>query len=914
MEHAPDRQFLGWDKPFIECAVPRFIALVRERGIDPAQCVLVLPGRRAARRVEERIAELAPLDWPPPRVITESALAGELSSERLVFASAWDRALAWREAMRASSLIERVKLWSSAPNVMPVNGLARVCARTSAQLSAEGTSAAQVVALARRDASLGDVERWQALESAEARYFAGLARIGRIDPARAALHVAGSGALRVDVHIFLCALVDLTQAQRALLAHFGSRVTSLVFAPAALAAGFDAQGALVESFWAERNIDIDRAHWRVVDTPDEQARVALERLAELAPHARPEQVSIGVPDADVLPYVERRLLQAGCEPRWAGGSPLANTRPALVIQAVLAWLAERRFEDFAALVRHPDLARAIGSELALDPDAPAVDLDAYAADHVPARIDGAWLEDEGERHNAQRLERVYATLLQMLGPLATTESRTSAAWADALATLLARVWPEVDLGARERTAWLHARAFEALAVIVAELRDADSAVLLDAREALELIVERIEATDLPPAPPQGDKPVIELFGALELTLDDAAELVVTGFNEGALPVPSATDPLLYEAARCKLQLDHEARRVARDTWALSAVLASRPATMLVTGRRSSRRDPRTPSRLLFRCDASEAVARVLQVWPEHKGEAALLRTARSEHQLPFVAAPTPTRMSVTSFKRYIDSPYLFYLQNVLRLRTVDDAALELDGMGFGSLAHHVLQVLGGSALTVSTSESALRELLCNELDRLAARRFGPRARAAVRLQVERLRARLHSFARWQARQPAAGWIVKHVEHQVAGVELDGMVLTGRIDRIDVSVDGKQWRVIDYKTGDSGESPKRAHGKPGAWKDLQLPLYRYMVESLAPPGASISVGYVTLGKQERDELFEELELDERSYVDAMARAREIVASVRAGAFDDVGLTKPREEIFAALCGYGLVETDDEELPE
>jgi len=94
-----ERLFLGWDRPFLDLAAPRWIELVRERELDPARCVVVLPGRRAARRFEERLSELAPPEWAPPRVVSEGELAGVLRRERRRSASEWQRALGWREAL-----------------------------------------------------------------------------------------------------------------------------------------------------------------------------------------------------------------------------------------------------------------------------------------------------------------------------------------------------------------------------------------------------------------------------------------------------------------------------------------------------------------------------------------------------------------------------------------------------------------------------------------------------------------------------------------------------------------------------------------------------------------------------------------------------------------------------------------------
>jgi RecB family exonuclease len=911
--------FLGWDRPFLRGAVEAWLELVARRGLDPSRGVLVLPGRRAARRVEELVAELAPPELAPPLVVTEAGLAGALAPEPLALAGPWDRSLAWRRAVEETPSEELAALWPAGGDELPVGALARTCARAFDSLAAEGLDAAEVARRAASAAALGDPSRWRALAAVEQRYRAQLARRGRIDPASAPVELARRGELREGAHVALLAVVDLPAGLRELLARVGTGLASFVFAPRELAEGFDELGALRPGFWAERDVELDAARWRAVDTPDEQARAALEHLARVSPGLAPEEVSIGVPDADVLPYLERRLLQAGCEPRFAGGTPLAATRPALLVSAALAWLAERGFEEYAALARHPDLELALARASGAAAGSLARALDDYACDHVPARVDGPWLADEGLRGSAARaraLEELHGALLGLLGPLSGGGSRSPGAWALALGELVARVWPEDDLGARSGPDWTHARALERLAELCAELREAGGgleAAQLGAGELLELFAERLEGERLPPAPPQGSRPVVELFGWLELVLDDAPELVLTGANEGSLPQPSRAEPLLFEAARRALGVGAEDRRVARDTWALSAILASRPRTLVLSGRRSSQRDPRVPSRLLFRCPPAQLAERVRRAWPESSAEPAPAPLGRARYVPPSVAAPVPTSMAVTSFRDYLASPYLFYVRHVLRLGTVDDRAQELDPRAFGTLAHAVLEDFGRSDLAGSCDEAAIAARLSEELDRLAERRYGGQARAAVRLQVEKLRRRLASFARWQARQSAEGWEIRHVEHAPDGVELDGMGLRGSIDRVDYHAGQRRWRVLDYKTGDAALPPARTHLRSKRWIDLQLPLYRYLAQGLAGD-EPLAVGYVLLGRSESADPCCELALDEEGYASALELARAVIAKVRAGEFADVGREPPREPVLAALAGFGVAEAEPGEEPD
>ena len=71
-----------------------------------------------------------------------------------------------------------------------------------------------------------------------------------------------------------------------------------------------------------------------------------------------------------------------------------------------------------------------------------------------------------------------------------------------------------------------------------------------------------------------------------------------------------------------------------------------------------------------------------------------------------------------------------------------------------------------------------------------------------------------------------------------------MRVTGRIDRIDHHPD-LGWRLIDFKSSDSGTTPDKAHRKSDRWIDLQLPLYRGLHAARlpgSPDAVDIATGY------------------------------------------------------------------------
>jgi hypothetical protein len=909
-------EFLGWERPFLAAAAERWIEFVRERDLDPARCVLVLPGRRAARRLEERIAQLAPPAWPPPRVVSEGDLARVLSKERVRLASEWQCALAWREVLGAASAQERETLWSGGER-HPVAGLANLCARTFSELAREGLDAASVAEAAGASQNFGAPQRWQVLAELERRYLAALERRGRRDPAAVA-RAAAQAELDTTWCVQLFALVDPPRALRKLLERV-EKVASFAFAPAEFAADFDEFGALRGERWAEADVEFDDARWRVVEGPDDQAREALAELARVEPPPAPEEVAIGVPDEDVLPFLERRLLEAGCEPRWAGGQVLAHTREARLVLDALAWLVRPGVEEFARLAAHPDFERLCEPSGA----APAVGLgaalDRYVGEHVPARIDGNWPTDRAALRTSMRaaietLDAAVARARQLFEPAA-SGAHSSADWADALARWLTAAFAETDLDARDPRGWKRARALELLAEFVRELREADEGVApvaLDAAAFHELLAARFNAIDLPPPPGDG-RPVVELFGWLELVLDDAPHLVITGVQEGSLPTASSLG-LLSESARRDLELGHEQRRVARDVWALRAILASRPNVTLVTGRRSSQRNPHRPSRLLLRCAPERVVQRVRAVWPEHEGDPPAVAGAPPSYHPPRPERAFEGVLRVTDFKTYIESPYAFYVQRVLGLSAVESRLLELDPLRFGSLAHEVLELVGHESWRECADEKRLLAALESRLEQLSCARFGAAPRPAVALQIEKLRARLASFAAWQARQVELGWRIHAVEWNAPGLDIDGLRVAGRIDRIERHTASGDWRVVDYKTGDKSRKPRNAHlSKTRGWIDLQLPLYRELTGELWR-GAALELGYVNLGRDEGDESYEAFVCSEEEHAEALEKAREVVRGIRAAEFERVSDQAPFDASLAALCGFGLLADDEDDESE
>jgi RecB family exonuclease len=252
-----------------------------------------------------------------------------------------------------------------------------------------------------------------------------------------------------------------------------------------------------------------------------------------------------------------------------------------------------------------------------------------------------------------------------------------------------------------------------------------------------------------------------------------------------------------------------------------------------------------------------------------------------------------------------------------------DEAEELAANEFGSLMHTVLKRFADNPrLAESTDPAALEAGLNEILDRALAERFGSSVLAAVRLQGEQIRHRLAAFARWQAGWRGQGWRIRFtecavtVEHRISlpGAEQglaageEPVYLRGRIDRIDVHDGTGETIVFDYKTGDRGQTPDKAHRENDSdWIDLQLPLYRHLVRAVGIEGP-VRLGYIVLPKDTGKVAAHVADWDEALLATADARAVEVIGAIVAEKFwppaTDAKRTRWFPE-FAAICQEDLL---------
>lgn len=942
-----ERKFLGWDGPVLERAcgalfdlaevksgggdLAKFGALfehvqVAGSGIDAdfSDFVVVTPGARSGRLLlglmVDRAAAMG-LALSPPMFVTPGELPGAALGPLGKVAGPVQRRLAWVRAIQACAEEEVRALLPGKPGDMRgLSGVASLLEKAHDALIGEGIRFEEVQV---RAGGLDEPEasRWMAAAAVQTRYEKELASVGLVDDGLAQLAALSREKQTPARRIVLVGVSELgAVARRAL---DGLRVTSLIAAPKSVADTLDELGCVTTSKWCQRRVDLAEDSITFAAGPEDQAYKAMEAIAKLNGRYAPHQIAIAVPDDEVIPKLERAAERyGGVQARPAAGVPLSGSSVVQLLRAIKRLREEGSFESLASLVRHPDVERCLLRSASLGPrERWLAVMDKYAREAVPAGASDGELRIKNDEERRQ-LDSVTTAVRRLLARLDVPGPKS-------VLEVMIQIYAGQHAGREDRSMQETIRACEMLRDALVECMALPEEWAPPSSEELigllldVLASKRITVDASPDA--------IELLGWLELPLDPSPAAIVTGVNDGRLPESFGSDPFLPDGLREKLGIACSTSRMARDAFLMSVVVHSRPAVNLVCARAGADGDPLLPSRLLFATDDRTVLERVWRfVDPKREPRPSLKLVSRlvpgglsGFEFLPMGDEEPRDSMRVTSFRTFLESPYLFYLRDVLCLQEFEPRPPELDRMQFGVLIHDVLQAWGESDRRDSTDQKAIRSVLRDGLATLAQERFGPNPAVAVALQVEIAAARLDAFAVWQAGRRESGWRVEQVEWKPKGlrVPLPGLPfefhIRGKIDRIDRHDDGSV-AILDYKTGDNGDTPEKTHGGRDKWRDLQLPLYRHLAAEIGLPSdpEKLWLGYVNLPRKAAGEYFLKAgwELDVLDNADA--KAREVATRVRERDFAHLGPKPPTDGAFAALCGTAFphlmsLEEEDEE---
>ena len=846
------RHFLAWDQFLLPQVVEWLARNWDQQGtLNLADTLVVVPTRQSGRRLREALAAFAATASAavfPPRVVLPDTLV-TMAGNTPDTAPRLTSLLVWVRVLQETALDEFRTLFPVNPPSQDFSWalrLAQQFTRLQHELAESGLRLIDVSTTAGDE--FPETDRWHQIGELEKRHCAKLAELGlrdrhasRIDGVQsfAVTPLAMAAELKGFRRVIVVGIPDPHPLAVSVLAAWAETlpIEVIVYAPAEHARAFDEWGRPNNATWSERLISLPHFedHVHVCADPFAQAESA---VAMLQRYLTPEDiVGLGIADPDVLPQLEGALQHAGAAAFNPEGRARKGDALYQLVSALAGLAASDSYANAEVLARCPDFLSYLSSTLGAGYSAASFlqSLDRLHARHLPSTLtqargyapENAGLKVMAELHEELRTgsfpkstARVLARLFEhkkfdLTKPADALSVESATAWMGILAEIgdAAEVFPDVS-----GTAWWDL--------------------------ALRLYSDTVQYDEKPAG-------AIELQGWLELLWDDAPHLVIAGMNDGRVPEAVVGDPFLPEALRERLGLKTNAARFSRDAYLLQALAESRRAggrLDLLLGKTSAAGDPLRPSRLLLRCADDELPERVRFLFSPAQGNRPNPAWQRTWKLTPRRIG-APPRVAVTALRAWLACPFRFYLGRVLRMETVESAKTELDVMDFGTLCHAALESMGRSLdLRNCIDAVVLREFLLGALREEATRRFGKDLTLPLIVQLESARQRLSRAADIQAATRLDGWVIDRVEEPFE-IEIAGLRVSGKIDRIDRHEHTGELRVLDYKTSDSPVEPWHAHfrgvrrtetprdfarvlveGREQVWTDLQLPLYRRALQS------------------------------------------------------------------------------------
>lgn len=921
-EEFPTQCFLGWDAPILELVVERLLSEHRDGASwDLRKLTVVLPSSLAKRRLAELLsfrAEQDNLVLFPPNIQTIGTLPEHLYVAKYPFASQLIQHVAWMQALQSTTK-KQLKTLIPAP---PQNSdsiqwleLAKAVSSIHRELASDRKDFRDVAEHLR-----GHVEfaRWDVLADIQRRYLLSLdelklwdiqtARCFALDHQEPQQRQQASPKLN-EQPIIVVGCVDLNETQRGFLSAVASRVQVWIAAPDSEASLFDQLGCLNYDAWQNQVVNLPSNNLYVGVTARDQAELTAGCLAELGDKYHARDITLGVPDQQIIPQLRHRLKLAGTDTRFGPGRTLSLSEPTQLLALIGNYLENRSYTSFAALIRHPAVCNLLARRRTPLPENWLAEVDDYYQEALPRRVDKFV-------NRKLKSSATYSTVTKAIDrwlSKISTRPQSIGDFVQPLLGVLSEAYDRVLCDAENPVEGPLLSSAQMLGDAILDLREVPGSMdcKLSASQLIQWLIGNLQGNRVPETPSTTS---VEMLGWLELYLDDSPALIVTGLHDGVAPQSINADPFLPNRLRQELGMTDNARRFARDLYAFRVMVETRKDLRVVVGRTDLAGDPLTPSRLLMACDLEKLPSRVLHLSGEDNSDklppvdSSWASRALESSRLA-VPKPTegnvPRKVTVTAFRDFLDCPYRFYLRHVLKLRTNEDTASELDARSFGNLVHDTLAELKGP-IAKSTDEHEIREFLLGHVREFAKQRYGVYPSAPVMIQIEQAETRLTAFARSQAERAAEGWEIKHVEvgsdeeDQVLIGSNEQLCLIGRIDRMDYHAETGRWAIWDYKTSDKATSPWNAHiNKKKGWINLQLPLYRHIGKKFGITSEPI-VGYINLPKDLKEIGFYEAKFTQEQLDEADQLADDVASQIAVRDFWPEKIESVKFDDYMRIC--------------
>ena len=849
-----ERKFLGWDRHVVSLAVEQLTLQWKPSTVlDLSNLLIVVPTKQSGRRLREGIARFASeknAGVLPPQTVTPDFFIRPENSSNCV-ATAIESTAAWAEVLMASDLSVLTALFPRKPENQQDSkwalGLAEKISKLRTLLSENGLLIRDV-AVKNAD-NIEEVPRWEDMAALEKAYLSKLKKAGLEDVHQAKIKNLGKNIdLKGVKSLIVLAVPDPTPFSLKAIESVTKKVPVEVWihAPVDMDKAFDKWGRPKPDVWAKMDIPFadDKEYIRLRGDAQDQADDVITVLLEQGRALDVREFAIAAPNTNLFPFIDKAFAPHGVEIYDPAGESITRSAMYQLINSIGALASSKQYDAWSSLLRNSDLLAYITSKnRAFDSVRMLTQLDRFQNNHMPDTMkDVAFFlkrYDEGKFQDLIIAQVVVTHFLQRF-----EQSRPL----NFMREFLSEIYQNSKV---DTSVWGNTKQSDTAQVITKVLQDMDSPVFGDLFMSSDLQVEILfNVLRQKSIYPEHTERAVPVQGWLEMPWESADILVIAGMNEGFVPDSVVGDIFLPDLPREKLGLNDNSNRFARDSYLLASMISSRPdgGVYCIVGKNDVSGDPLKPSRLLLRCPDDKLLARANYLFQELSEPDREIIAPAHQWQLKPQMGLGVDHLSATAFKDYLTCPFRFYLKRVLRMEHLDDRKTEADAMEFGNACHIPLEKLGENLdLADCTDQYVLATFLQDEAERYIKNKFGHNLPLALTVQLDTIKKRLGKVAEVEAGIRADGWKTLETEYDIGngeGVEINGMNIVGKIDRIDIR-DGVI-RIIDYKTTDTPKKPIEAHiknanndtldcahfelaGKEKGWVDLQLPLYHILLD-------------------------------------------------------------------------------------
>jgi len=311
----------------------------------------------------------------------------------------------------------------------------------------------------------------------------------------------------------------------------------------------------------------------------------------------------------------------------------------------------------------------------------------------------------------------------------------------------------------------------------------------------------------------------------EARLHKYDRITIMGMNEGQFPVIKKEGSLIGSGKEKELGFPSIDVKIAEAASDFTEMLANSSVFLTRSGTLAGREQQ--PVRFLDNVDLRG----------EEKYTRWFNQLRQSDYQPEPRPVPNPNRehrpksISVSGIEKLMRDPYAYYAEYILKLKTLDDIGTEFSNREFGNILHNLLSELNPKAL----GKNEFIEKMQNGFIQAFSNNH-PSQLVFWDLHITRIAEWIWEYER----SKGVNW---KSYHELKGtMEIAGIKVTARADRIDAAIDGST-EIIDYKTG---RTPEKKAVMIGFYP--QLPVEALIAQSggfAIPEAKTLQIKYIQL---------------------------------------------------------------------